>query len=131
MVARMRERIDRKAMQRARTRVRLFPEFRRVLLESQDAMRAIPEATLSRYVKGELPSTLVWFIEFPDLLFALFKDVQGMTDDDRNEFVKSLEVRSKLRRAKEAERAKARNTTDQPKRSLLDANDGIRFRQGD
>lgn len=85
-------------MAEARIKTRLFPEFRRQLVANATAMDTIPDTSLSRYLRGELPQVFVWFVEYPELLLALYKDAQAMTEDEKTEFLRSFELRSKERK---------------------------------
>jgi hypothetical protein len=86
---------------------KLFPNLRAALRANHEAAQALPPATFYRYVAGELPGTLEWFLQYPDVLEALLTDAREMSEEDWR--IYRQQIRKRARAAK-----KRREKTDTP-----------------
>jgi hypothetical protein len=78
----------------------LFPNLRRAMKRNQDASDALKPATYFRFIKGELPANLEWFLEYPDMLDALATDAREMSEEDWRAFRSQIRKRSKAQKAR-------------------------------
>jgi hypothetical protein len=94
-----------------------FPRFRAAMRENLDAVEDLPHATFYRYVKGELPANLIWFIQHPRLLRALAEDADTLSEKEIDRLRHTVQRRAKAQKdrrrktdAGEPERGRKRKT---------------------
>lgn len=78
----------------------LFPHFRDALRENPDATAALPTSTYHRYANGELPATLEWFIQYPEMIRALLADAESMTESERKAFRAAIRARARAAKSR-------------------------------
>lgn len=82
--------------------------FRAALRADADATDELPDRTWRRYVRGEFPKNLLWFLSHPEIMQALASDAAEWNDEDRARIAAVADARATAQ-------AKLR-TTPKPKR---------------
>jgi hypothetical protein len=91
-----------------------FPNLMHAMRDNHAAAQALLPMTFYRYVKGELPSVLKWFVDHPDLLDALAEDARTMTPERRAKWEKLIADRASAQQGRRDKKAAAREPEPEP-----------------